>query len=279
MQKFSYHTHTVFSDGENSIDEMLEQAVKCGYEQIGVSDHLIINEFIVDNKVPHKNPKYAQQKMYINSFGEKTTKLLQSHISKIRETANKYPIEVLVGFEVDFFSYDGWLDKFSSLIDEIDIDYLIIGNHFCMDEKGKIVAGAESLSSFIPDENEQKKYIKIYFENYMNSIKSGLFDFCAHLTYIGRSGVCNVEDYYAEYVKILKAVKESGMAIELNTRKDIVVRKFMPSMPILEAARDIDIPILISDDCHDKNKMMIGFKEAEDLLSELNYTNRWKIEY
>ena len=44
MQKFSYHTHTNFSDGSNSLEQMLEKAVSLGWSEIGISDHLIIHK-------------------------------------------------------------------------------------------------------------------------------------------------------------------------------------------------------------------------------------------
>ena len=44
MQKFSYHVHTDFSDGKNSLEEVLDKAVSLGWEEIGISDHLIIHK-------------------------------------------------------------------------------------------------------------------------------------------------------------------------------------------------------------------------------------------
>lgn len=44
MQNFSYHTHTVFSDGHNTIEEMLDRAEELGWREIGISDHLIVHQ-------------------------------------------------------------------------------------------------------------------------------------------------------------------------------------------------------------------------------------------
>lgn len=44
MQKFSYHTHTnalgIF-DGHHSAAEMIRRAEEIGYEEIGISNHLV----------------------------------------------------------------------------------------------------------------------------------------------------------------------------------------------------------------------------------------------
>lgn len=275
MQQFSYHSHTVFSDGINTIEEMLEQAAKIGYKQIGLSDHLVLNEYIKDKTVFNTNPKYAKHHMYLNSFGAETQILLQSHIDQIRKVGEKYDMEVLVGFEVDYFSYDGWEEKFAKLKENLTVDYMLVGNHFCFDKKAKLLVASDYTSNYTQDKAFQKDLIDGYFANFLSSVKSGLFDFVAHLTYIEKCGLCNSEERFAEYRQILKAIKQSGMAIELNTAKNNNPEMFMPTGKVLETARDMDIPILINDDCHDKDKMAIGYAEAEKYLAEIVYTNRW----
>ena len=44
MQKYTYHCHTTFSDGKSSIKEMLDQAVRLGFTEIGISDHLAVHK-------------------------------------------------------------------------------------------------------------------------------------------------------------------------------------------------------------------------------------------
>ncbi|MDR1694150.1 MAG: PHP domain-containing protein [Lactobacillaceae bacterium] len=277
MQDFSYHTHTVFSDGCNTVEEMLEQAVKAGYKQIGISDHLIINEFIANKTVFNLNPKYRQHKMYLNSFGAETVSLLQNHVSNIRKSAKKYPIEVLVGFETDYFSYNGWEEKFKYLKEKLDLDYLLLASHFCVDEKNNIPLSIEYITAYTQDKELRHELVRGYFSNIAGGAESGLFDFAAHLSYIDYSDICDNNVYWNEYVKTLMAIKDAGLAIELNTAKNNITAEFMPTKKVLEAARDMGIPLLISDDCHSREKMKIGYAEAEEYLKELNYINRWKI--
>ncbi|MFV0626538.1 MAG: PHP domain-containing protein [Alphaproteobacteria bacterium] len=276
IQDFSYHTHTVFSDGKNSIEEMLEKAVDVGYSEIGISDHLIVNEYFRENKVFHKNPLYQEHYMYRYDFVSAREKV-REHISNIRAVAKNYPIKVWVGFEVDYFSYEGWEEKFRNLIQGLDIDYMIIGNHYCFDEDKNVLLDAAAISDYSEDEAVQKKVISWFFKNYKKAIKSGLFDFTAHLTYISRSGVCSTEAYEQEFVALLELIKKQNMAIELNTAKSDVLEFFSPNRFLLEKARDLDIPVVISDDCHNKNLMTIGYNIAEPYLSELAYLNRWKM--
>ncbi|MDD4557300.1 MAG: PHP domain-containing protein [Alphaproteobacteria bacterium] len=276
MQNFSYHTHTVFSDGQNSIEEMLEKAVQVGYQEIGISDHLIINECLDENGVFHRNPLYQKHYMYRNDFVA-TKELVIAHLAKIKELAKKFPLKVYAGFEVDYFSYDGWEEKFRNLIAGLEIDYMIIGNHYCYDEQANKLLDAAAISNYSEDKATQQRVIAWFFKNYQNAIQSGLFDFTAHLTYICRSGVCDVADYEQEFVTLLELIKKQGMAIELNTAKSDVLAHFMPNKFLLEKARDLDIPLVISDDCHNKDLMTAGYDVAEKYLIDLSYKNRWKM--
>lgn len=48
-----------------------------------------------------------------------------------------------------------------------------------------------------------------------------------------------------------------------------------PDLWIIEALRDADVPVLISDDAHRVEQIGQHFEKAESLLQELNYTNRF----
>ena len=37
--KIDLHTHTVFSDGENTVKEMIEAAIRIKLDRFGISDH------------------------------------------------------------------------------------------------------------------------------------------------------------------------------------------------------------------------------------------------
>ena len=43
-QNFSYHTHTNFSDGKNTVLEMVKRAKELGFCELGISDHLSIHK-------------------------------------------------------------------------------------------------------------------------------------------------------------------------------------------------------------------------------------------
>lgn len=104
--KGDIHTHTVFSDGLNTMEEMVEMAIERGYKYFGIADHA---------------PS-------IQSRGYGTVlKIVDDTRKKINEINKKYPqIKVLYGYEVNILA-----DATLGLPDEIlkSLDYVIAGIH------------------------------------------------------------------------------------------------------------------------------------------------------
>lgn len=84
MQKFDLHTHTTYSDGHNTPEEMILKAIELGLEKIGISDHSYTS---CDESYCMMNDKY------------------DSYIKEINELKEKYKdkIEVLCGIEQDYY--------------------------------------------------------------------------------------------------------------------------------------------------------------------------------
>ncbi len=96
--KADLHTHTVASDGQNSIEEMIEAARALGYTTIGITDH---------------------SKSQVIANGLSVERLL-AHVKAIRKIAEKTRgMTVLAGCEVDIL-VDGRLDYEDGVLAELD---------------------------------------------------------------------------------------------------------------------------------------------------------------
>lgn len=104
--KGDIHTHTNFSDGVDTLEDMVEQAKKMGYEYIGISDHA---------------PS-------IQSRGLGTVlKIISDTRKRIDEiNSSQSDIKVLYGYEVNIL-----VDNSLSLPDDVlkNLDYVIAGIH------------------------------------------------------------------------------------------------------------------------------------------------------
>jgi len=93
------HTHTIASDGRNTIEQMAEAAKQIGYQFIVITEH-------------------SQSSRIANGL---TPQQMAKHAKNIRKVADKFKdIDVLVGIEVDILT-DGKLDYPDSLLSELDL--------------------------------------------------------------------------------------------------------------------------------------------------------------
>lgn len=118
MNKYDLHTHTVYSDGKNTPEEMIIAAIEKGLERIGISDH---SYTAIDETYCVKRDKISK------------------YIEEIAQLKEKYKgeIDVLCGIEQDYFS-DEPTDAYDYVIGSVhyfDID----GKYIPVDESAEIL--------------------------------------------------------------------------------------------------------------------------------------------
>jgi DNA polymerase (family 10) len=111
--KGDLHCHTLASDGENSIEEMVEMAIKMGYEYVGISDHT---------------------KSLNITHGLNEKELLDQHkvIQKLKEKNTK--IKILHGCEVNIMA-DGTLDIKDEVLERLDYVIASVHSNMKMEKK------------------------------------------------------------------------------------------------------------------------------------------------
>lgn len=108
--KGDFHVHTKYSDGDNTVEEMIKKAKGMGYEYVAITDH---------------SPSEPVAK------GLKPEKLLERN-KEIRKIAKKIKgIKVLVGSEVDILD-DGSLDYDDDILKKLDIVIAAVHRKFKM---------------------------------------------------------------------------------------------------------------------------------------------------
>ena len=93
-----FHLHTTWSDGKNTLEEMVKAAEELGYEYLGVSDH-------------------SQTAFYAHGLDEKRVLEQKEEIAKVQK---KYPsVKIFHGIESDILA-DGSLDYPKSFLKSFD---------------------------------------------------------------------------------------------------------------------------------------------------------------
>lgn len=277
VQNFSYHNHTNFSDGKRSLEEMVAQAKKIGFCDMGISDHMIIHKNMEQSPSwDMLRSRYAST-VYRNDF-KSCLPDFQKHCEHIRQVSKKENIKLYVGFEVDFFTYNGWLEEFKEFLSQLDYDYLVSGNHFMPNESGETILNIDCLKGITDTVKNLPEYIANHFMAMKKSAESGLYSFLAHIDYVRKLGddICGPEQYVENKIEVLKALQKNDMGIEISTKGLRKVNDFFPCSQILDKIAEFGIKTVISDDAHNIDELGCDFDKAEDALKKHNITHRLK---
>lgn len=276
VQNFSYHSHTNFSDGNNTLEEMVAQAKKLGFCELGISDHLCVHKNIRQSKSWPLWEQRGNSHIFKRDFKEILPDF-QKHCEHIRKVSAQSGLKLYVGFEVDFFTYSGWFAELQDFLKQLDYDYIITGNHMLFDEKCESLIDLYDMPVFFKDEVLQKELLQQHFETIEKAVKSGVFKFLAHLDYARRLGdICSAEKFMPQKLKILDALQCQNIGMEISTKGLRKINDFYPSTEILTEAAKRSIPFVISDDAHAVAELGDRFDLAEAALANHNIQHRIK---
>ena len=275
QQPFTLHTHNneLHFDGRYSAREMIKTAQDLGFETIGVTNHMIFHHSLT--------PYLEREPMFFDDYN-KAEAAYMKHIEILENLKSEFKINIKIGFEVDFFQAKHWQKYFEKMITRLPVDYLLSGSHFIKNEDESFICNIFHLKHLDPkpDEETMRKLTINHFKNIVAAIKSGYFSFIAHLDYCTIFGLGEDESYDEYKYEILDALKKTHTPFEINTGGyNRIGRPHPHPWMIKEMAKDGGIvPIVISDDAHFTERLGQHFDEAEQLLSDLNYTNRFTLD-
>ena len=269
--------HTNFSDGRNSLEEMVRCAKQIGFTELGISDHLIVHKnmkqdiswpLLKDVNSPH---------VYNDNFKSILEKF-KRHCDDIRRVSKTENFKLYVGFEVDYFPYDGWEEEFRWFVSQLDIDYLHTGNHFFCEENFEHIINMTFFKQVCSDSSRYCEYVRRHFEAMRRAVESRMFKFLAHIDYVRRVGsdVYNIDADFAEKAQLLDALQKTDTALEISTKGLRKIGDFYPSSSILQEAAKGNIAFVISDDAHKTEELGLDFDKAEEALKKYGISKRLK---
>ncbi len=197
---FDLHVHSFLShDGEGSISDYCERAVKQGMKAIGFSEHVDLDPRDMVS-FRHDYERYCQE---INDAREKYGEHLV-----IRMGAE---IGYVARIEKDIRDY----------LKQKSYDYVIGSVHSIFDGESGISEEYEALETFA--RHELSEVYTEYLSQVDNMVLSGLFDVVGHLDLIQRFGVTRLAEplewgpYYGLLRRILEGAIKREMAVEINS--------------------------------------------------------------
>ncbi len=271
MIKTTFHTHSRFDDGQEELESYIKAALEKNFQVFGFSAHAPVN---------FESDWHMKQECFDEYVD--TTKLLKEKY--------KNDIEIYTGLEADY--YDGCIDWRKKR----GIEYTIGAVHFLVDERtgyNMPIDGTRKEFESTLDVgfgNDIHALIKSYFTEIREMLMKMTPNIVAHLDVIRKNNSNNAffnedDDIYREEIfKTLDIISLTNTIIDVNTGgiSRGYVKTPYPSIWVLEACRDMDIPVMVNSDCHHPKNIDFYYDEAYAILKSVGinkqrilYKNEW----
>ncbi len=256
--KQSLHIHSVYCDGNDTLEQIVLTAIDKGYDSIGFSGH--------------SNMEFASE----YSMSESDTKEYKEVIAKLKEQYAKQ-IKIYCGLEVDMYSE----------VDLTGFDYLI-GSVHCMYKDGEIVdfdRSADVVQKIVDTQfgGDGMAYAKLYYETLAKLPEHGKFDIIGHFDLITKhcENVCFFDQESREYKRYAAQAAEALAGkipfFEVNT--GAIARGYRttpyPSPFLIQKMRELGFCAVITSDCHSRDMLDCGYDDAKKLLQSCGFKEHY----
>lgn len=232
-----FHTHSLFSDGNASIEVMVRTAAEKGLKTIAVTDHM---------PLPFKT-RYAMDMDAIGGYQK-----------QIREARHRHGdrIQVLAGLEMEFSPE---ISEWARDLVAMGWDYLIASVH------GLFVDGRPHLINGNRQEFDQALFqgfhgdiqalCRQYYTVLSQAFETGWFDTAGHLDVVKKHNARffrETDPWYRDMVfQTLEVLKNRRMKMEINTSGLFQPPSApYPSTWIIQEAARMGIPLVFGSDSH-----------------------------
>ena len=253
------HSHTRYSHGASTPQEMYAAACTAGLKLLGFTEH---------------SPRPLGFD-YTNEYREQLSRFMPTYareVCELRDNAAPDACQVLFGMEMDWL--EGQADFARQACTAYDFDYLLGSVHFIghwgFDDQA-------SDWDILSQEECERNYVR-YFQSWREMIASGMFQIAAHPDLIK---IFSVDDFH-RWLELpasmdlvgdaLTAVRDAGMAMEISSaglRKSC--REIYPGPKILHLARNLGLPITFASDSHATDQVAWNF----DTLARYAASEGW----
>lgn len=251
------HTHSIFCDGNDSLEDIVKSAIAMGFETIGFSAHSFTP--------------------FDTSYCMKDTAGYISECRRLKEVY-KDKINVLCGIEQDYYSP----------LPDYPYDYVIGSVHYIkkdgeyipIDESADILGDAAK-RHFGGDMTALcREYFKAVSEIAEKTDCNIIGHFDLVTKFIEKSpGIINTESpgYIRAEDEALKKLIAAEKIFEVNT--GAMARGYRtqpyPSERILKKINELGGRVILTSDCHKKEQLSYGFEQARKLIKDCGFKEQY----
>lgn len=260
MIKSNFHTHSVYCDGADTPEEMINEAIKKGFFVLGFSGHSYFwqdKEFCMDEK------NASEYRHTVNALKEKYKK----------------DIRILCGIEQDYYSetptfpYDYVIGSVHNVLKDgkylsVDASCEILKRNLEEVYGGDFDAFAEDYFAVVAD-----------VVNKTNADIIGHFDLV--LRYSEAIGYTPTKRFLDAAEKAVDSLVKFNRPFEINTGAMARGSRTIPyPLPeILKMIKEKGGKIVFSSDCHDKTKLDFAYDVAEKIAKDAGFKEHGILTY
>ena len=252
------HTHSVYCDGKDTLEEMVQAAIEKGFQSVGFSGHSHIHYSLEYGMTPEGTKEYQKE---------------------IQQLKKQYAglLDIYCGYELDLYS-------------EVDLngfDY-IIGSFHYFKKEGVYIGfdrSKDQVAEVIKEHfgGDGMKYAKAYYEEIVKLADIDKVDIVGHFDLVTKhKEIANFFDSdsaeYRKYaVEALDVLAKKIPLFELNT--GAIPRGYRTTpyldMFLLKELKKRGCGIVISSDCHDSKYLDCHFAESKKLLKACGFEEHY----
>ncbi len=256
MRPYSYHNHSRFCDGSNTVDEMVEGAITLGLDEIGFSSHSYL-EFDRDFSMPLE--RLCEYKAAVRSAAERYKDKIKVLLA-IEQDINSDPEAFAKGFDYKLGS-----------VHNLKLD----GNFYSVER------GPDDLKRTIDTVFGGDAYAlcEAYFDTVARVKEITGCDIVGHFDYIVRENKNSMffdetnERYLAAARRAIERLVADGAIFEINTggiARGYIDRPY-PSITMLKMINEAGGSVTFSSDCHRARDLGCWFDEAVEMAKECGF--------
>ena len=251
--KGDFHTHSIYSDGKNTLEELVQAALAKGFSAYGFSDHAYMDDPARD---------WGMKKEQIENY--------KAEIARLKEQY-RGSIDLLCGIEQDSFcplGVDGY-------------DY-VIGSVHAVEKNGILCEVDDSLEKV--KENlrlfaDPYEYVEEYYRSVASLPRRFNFDIMGHFDLLTKWQEKeplfdeNHPRYRAAAEEALKALIPTGVLFEVNVgaiSRGVRTTPY-PNPALLHSIYERGGDVIIGGDCHNAANLGLGFDSALALIKSCGF--------
>ena len=242
----NYHTHTYrCGHAEGGEEEYIENAVRCGLQVLGFSDHTPYDFYDV-------GPRNHPMRMALEE--------LPGYTASLRALADRWRgrIEILTGVEAEY--YPKYFPALLDLLRANGVRYMILGQHFLGNEVDEPYSGRET---------EDESILERYVAQSIEALHTGLFTYFAHPDLIRFVG--SEKAYARQMRRLCEAAKETETPLEINLL-GIRDGRHYPNERFWAIAGEVGNAVVLGCDAHRPEDVCGGAAEQSALALVKKYS-------